>query len=92
MTRKSTPKYEVVHTSGTVALAGVSKTEATQDRTRHEQWVQGEAPFGSPNEASRTMTPALALPLLFRAALVVGIGCAVCVLFVVGLLKFVELM
>lgn len=32
------------------------------------------------------------LPLLFRAALVVGIGCAGLVLFVVGLLKAVELM
>jgi hypothetical protein len=29
MTRKSTPKYEVVHNSGAVALTGVSKTEAT---------------------------------------------------------------
>lgn len=38
------------------------------------------------------MTPTLALPFLARAALVVGIGCAVCVLFVVGLLKAVELM
>ncbi len=35
---------------------------------------------------------ALALPLLFRAVLVVCISCAVCVLFVVGLLKAVELM
>ena len=32
------------------------------------------------------------LPLLFRAALVVGIISAVCVLACVGLLKFVELM
>lgn len=31
MIRKSTPKYEVVHTaSGTVCLSGVSKTEATK--------------------------------------------------------------
>ena len=29
-TRKSTPKYEVVHDSGAVAMTGVSKTEATQ--------------------------------------------------------------
>lgn len=38
------------------------------------------------------MTPALALPLWVRAALVVGIGCAGLVLACVGLLKFVELM
>lgn len=41
------------------------------------------------------MTPALALPLWVRAALVVGISSAVCVLacvVCVGLLKFVELM
>ena len=31
MTRKSTPKFEVVHlASGTVALTGISKTEATK--------------------------------------------------------------
>lgn len=30
MTRKSTPKYEVVHVDGQVILSGVSKTEATQ--------------------------------------------------------------
>jgi hypothetical protein len=30
MTRQSTPKYEVVHDCGTVALTGVSKTEASQ--------------------------------------------------------------
>jgi hypothetical protein len=29
MTRQSTPKYEVVHDSGTIVLTGVSKTEAT---------------------------------------------------------------
>lgn len=29
-TRKSTPKYEVVHDSGVVALTGVSRTDATQ--------------------------------------------------------------
>lgn len=34
----------------------------------------------------------LQMPLWVRAALVVGISCAVCVLFVVGLLKAVELM
>lgn len=38
------------------------------------------------------MTPALALPLLFRAALVVGIISAGLVLACVGLLKAVELM
>ena len=31
MTRKSTPKYEVLHvTSGTVAVSGISKTRATK--------------------------------------------------------------
>lgn len=34
----------------------------------------------------------LQMPLWVRAALVVGIGCAVCALACVGLLKFVELM
>lgn len=38
------------------------------------------------------MTHPLQIPLWVRAALVVGIGCAGLVLFVVGLLKFVELM
>ena len=29
-TRKSTPKYEVVHIDGAVVLSGISKTEATK--------------------------------------------------------------
>lgn len=29
-TRKSTPKFEIVHDSGAIALTGVSRTEATQ--------------------------------------------------------------
>lgn len=30
MTRKSTPKYEVVHEFGAVVLTGISKTEAAK--------------------------------------------------------------
>lgn len=39
-----------------------------------------------------TAPHSLQMPLWVRAALVVGIGCAVCVLACIGLLKAVELM